>query len=98
MDYASRDSSDSKRTYAPVDQSTKPLGTSNGDVSKINRNSSHDLAVIGVRLLDDAHMTWVAAEFESEHALRAWFDAGAARCGRVDRIPRGGRPRGRGGP
>jgi hypothetical protein len=68
-DYASRDSSDSKRTYAPVDQSTKPLGTSNGDVSKINRNSSHDLAVIGVRLLDDAHMTWVAAEFESEHAL-----------------------------
>jgi hypothetical protein len=33
--------------------------------------------VIGVRWLDDAHMTWVAAEVESEHALRAWFDTGA---------------------
>jgi hypothetical protein len=43
--------------------------------AKINRNTSHDLAVIGVRLLDDACMTWVAAEVESEHALRAWFDA-----------------------
>ena len=29
------------------------------------------------RVLDDAHMTWVAAEVESEHALRAWCDAGA---------------------
>jgi hypothetical protein len=28
-------------------------------------------------VLDDAHMTWVAAEVESEHALGAWFDAGA---------------------
>jgi hypothetical protein len=44
--------------------------------AKINRNTSHDLAVIGVRLLDDAHMSWVAAEVESEHALRAWFQAG----------------------
>ena len=42
---------------------------------KINRNTSRDLAVIGVRLVDDAHMTWVAAEAESEHALRAWFGA-----------------------
>jgi hypothetical protein len=40
-----------------------------------NRNASHDLAVIGVRVLDHAHMTWVAAEVESEHALRAWFKA-----------------------
>ena len=31
--------------------------------------------MIGVRLLADAHMTWVAAEIESEQALRAWFDA-----------------------
>lgn len=43
--------------------------------AKINRNTSRDLAAIGVRLVDDAHMTWVAAELESEHALRAWFDA-----------------------
>ena len=31
--------------------------------------------MIGVRLLDDAHMTWIAAEVESEHALRAWIEA-----------------------
>ena len=41
--------------------------------ARINRNTSRDLAVIGVRLLDDAHMTWVAAEIASEQALRAWF-------------------------
>jgi hypothetical protein len=40
----------------------------------INRNTGYDLAVIGVRVLDDAHMTWVAAEVESERALRAWFE------------------------
>jgi hypothetical protein len=38
---------------------------------------SRALAVRAVRVLDDAHMTCVAAEVESEHALRAWFDAGA---------------------
>jgi hypothetical protein len=36
------------------------------------------VAVIAVRVLDDAHMTWVAAEVDSEHALTAWFDARAA--------------------
>jgi hypothetical protein len=41
--------------------------------AKINRNTSCALAVIAVRLLDDAHMTWVAAEVESKHALRAWL-------------------------
>jgi hypothetical protein len=45
----------------------------------INRNASHDFAVIGVRLLDDAHMTWVQAEIESAHALRGWFEAAASR-------------------
>jgi hypothetical protein len=43
---------------------------------RINHNTSHDLGVIAVRVLDDAHMTWVAAEVDSEHALRAWFGAG----------------------
>jgi hypothetical protein len=42
--------------------------------ARINRRASHDLAVIGVRVLDDAQMTWVAAEVESEHALHAWFN------------------------
>ena len=45
---------------------------------KTNRQASRDLGVIGVRLLDDAHMTWVAAEVESEHALHAWFEAAAS--------------------
>jgi hypothetical protein len=45
--------------------------------ARINRNISRDLAVIGVRLLDDVQMTWVAAEVESEHALLAWFEAAA---------------------
>jgi hypothetical protein len=38
---------------------------------RINRNAKGPLSVIAVRVLDDAHMTWVAAEVESEHALRA---------------------------
>jgi hypothetical protein len=46
--------------------------------AKINRNTSHGPAVIAVRVLDDAHMTWVAAEVESEHALRAWFKGAAS--------------------
>ena len=48
--------------------------------AKTNRNTSRDLAVIGLRALDDAHMTWVAEEVESEHALRAWFGAATAEC------------------
>jgi hypothetical protein len=43
----------------------------------INRNISRGQAVIAVRALDVAHMTWVAAEVESEQALRAWLDADA---------------------
>ena len=45
--------------------------------AKRNRGTSRALAVIGVRVLDDAHMTWVAAEVESEQALRAWFKGNA---------------------
>jgi len=51
--------------------------------ARINRNTSRDQAVIGVRALDDAHMTWVAAEVESEHALRVWFDTGAGQRARA---------------
>lgn len=39
-------------------------------------NTTRALAVIAVRVLDDAYMTWVAAEVESEHALRGWVEAG----------------------
>src|SRR2546423_14343947 len=45
--------------------------------ARVNCNTSRDLAVIAVRVLDDAHMTWVAAEVESGYALHAWFDAAA---------------------
>jgi hypothetical protein len=45
--------------------------------ARMNRKTSRGLAVIAVRVLDDAHMTWVAAEVEAEYALRAWCDAGA---------------------
>jgi hypothetical protein len=45
--------------------------------ARTDRDASHDLAVIAVRVLDDAHMAWVAAEVDSDHALHAWFAAGA---------------------
>jgi hypothetical protein len=41
-----------------------------------NRNACGNLAV---RVLDDAHMTWIAAEVASEYALRAWFTGPASR-------------------
>jgi hypothetical protein len=49
--------------------------------ARINRDTSHDLVVIGVRVLHDAYMNWVATEVESERALRAWFEATAANRG-----------------
>jgi len=32
-------------------------------------------------VLDDAYMNWVATEVESEHAVRAWFEATATNRG-----------------
>jgi hypothetical protein len=34
----------------------------------------HDVARIGVRLLDEAYMVWCAAESECEQALRGWSE------------------------
>jgi hypothetical protein len=34
----------------------------------------HELAEIGIRLLDEAHVAWQRAELECERALRAWYD------------------------
>jgi hypothetical protein len=45
--------------------------------ARTDRDANHDLAVIAVRVLDDAHMAWVAAEVDSDHALHGWFAAGA---------------------
>jgi hypothetical protein len=45
--------------------------------TRINHNIGRALDVIAERVLDDARMTWLAAEIDSEHALHAWFDASA---------------------
>lgn len=42
-------------------------------------NIESEVAAIGIRLLDDAHMAWVAAQSESSLALRAWFDGAGRR-------------------
>jgi hypothetical protein len=34
----------------------------------------HELAEIGIRLLDEAHAAWQRAELECEHALHDWYD------------------------
>jgi hypothetical protein len=44
-------------------------------------NTGREIALIGIRLLDDAYMAWVAAEFDSEQALRAWFEGVAGQRG-----------------
>jgi len=40
----------------------------------------HELAEIGIRLLDEAHVTWQRAELACEQALQAWYD-GSPRTG-----------------
>jgi hypothetical protein len=40
----------------------------------------HELAEIGIRLLDEAHVAWQRAELECEQALMAWCD-GSPRTG-----------------
>ena len=37
--------------------------------------NNRDPTVMAARVVNDAQLTWVAAEVESEHALRAWFGA-----------------------
>ncbi len=43
----------------------------------MNEDINTELASTGVHLLDDAYLAWFSAESESEHALRAWGQAGA---------------------
>jgi hypothetical protein len=66
---------DPDRTYARVDESIRLRNALMTIPAKIDHNTSRALTVIAVRAVDDAHLTWVAVEVESEHALRAWFDA-----------------------
>lgn len=44
---------------------------------QIDSDTSWGQAVIAIRAHDVAHMAWIMAEVESEHALQAWFDTDA---------------------
>ena len=41
-------------------------------------NVNTELAEIGIRLLDDAYLSWFSAEAECEGTLHAWFEAAGA--------------------
>jgi hypothetical protein len=38
-------------------------------------NTEAEIAMIGVRLVDDAYLAWIGAESEAETLLRGWFQA-----------------------
>lgn len=38
------------------------------------QDREHELAEIGIRLVEDAFMAWYCAENEADRALRAWLD------------------------
>ena len=39
------------------------------------RRISREVASIGIRLVDEAYMSWCTAQMQCQDALRAWFDA-----------------------
>ena len=40
------------------------------------RTIPREVASIGIRLVDEAYMSWCTAQTQCQNALRAWFDAG----------------------
>jgi len=40
------------------------------------RRSSRGVASIGIRLVDEAYVSWGTAQIQCQTALREWFDAG----------------------
>ena len=44
----------------------------------MSEKETQEVAAVGIRLLDDAHAVWVAAEAECGYALEAWFAAARA--------------------
>jgi hypothetical protein len=40
----------------------------------MRKNTKAEVAVIGIRLIDDAYLAWIAAEAEAEILLHAWFE------------------------
>ena len=76
--YAARDSRGRGRTYGRIRQLTKAEEHQVAISGEIKREAPRSLAGFGVRLIDDAHMAWMAAEVESEHALHAWLEGARA--------------------
>ena len=52
-------------------QDSRPTGA---EVTHDQPGQRHELAEIGIRLLDEAHVAWQRAELECEKSLRAWYD------------------------
>jgi hypothetical protein len=46
----------------------------------MNVETGREIALIGMRLLDEAYMAWQVAESDAERALRAWSDDGQHRA------------------
>jgi hypothetical protein len=44
----------------------------------MSKEETQEVAAVGIRLLDDAHAVWMAAEAECGYALEAWFEASPA--------------------
>jgi hypothetical protein len=42
----------------------------------MGEKNNSEVGAIGIRLIDDAYMSWVAAEANCAEALRTWFDGG----------------------
>ena len=53
-------------------QESRPTGSG---VERNRPGRRHELAEIGIRLLDEAHVAWQRAELECEQAIRAWYDS-----------------------
>jgi len=64
-----------------IDASRDPAPRVEGEQVDARR----DVAEIGLRLIEDAYLSWAAAAGESERAMHDWFDAGGAR--RADAFP-----------
>jgi hypothetical protein len=54
--------------------STRQQDSTGAQSAVIRTKLRHELAEIGIRLLDEAHVAWHRAELECEHALHAWYD------------------------
>jgi hypothetical protein len=54
--------------------SREDAAASNSAATGPRRRPRSEIAEIGIRLLDDAHVAWQRAELECEQTLQAWFE------------------------